>query len=105
MHSTGVPALCRPAVIGRATFVVNLAMPGCLGHIITNSQHDLALGPGGQGSAARDRRGVLLPAAQRRGWEAHPALARQKPAWSGKDDPGRWVGNLLPNRAVRQGWN
>src|SRR5215469_12078636 len=81
MHSTGVPALCRLAVIGRATFVVTLAMPGCLGHIITNSQHDLALGPGGQGSAARDRRGVLLPAAQDRGRKAHRAAARQRRPW------------------------
>jgi hypothetical protein len=50
----------------------------CLGHIRANSQHNHALGSGGQGPAARDRGGVFLPAGQGRGWKARQAEQGRK---------------------------
>ena len=76
---------------------------GCLGHNRANSQHNPSLGPGGQGPAARDRRGVLLPAAQGRGWKARRATAHQKPAGAGQDPRGYPLGNSLSGRTGGQG--
>jgi hypothetical protein len=59
-----------------------------LEHTGANSQHAPSLGTGGQGPAARDNRGVLLPAAHDRRRKAYRAAARQKPAGAGQDPRG-----------------
>jgi len=64
-----------------------------------------ALGGRGEGPTARDRRGVLLPAAQGGGRKAHSAPARQKPSRSGKDQRGCPLGNPVSGGAERQGFS
>ena len=64
------------ALLTRAPYSLDrraLAAPspwGRLGRAVANSQYRPPLGPGSQGPAARDRRRVLLPAAQERGGKA-----------------------------------
>jgi hypothetical protein len=55
----------RPAMVGRRSSRPLSRSPGRLGHIAASPQHRSPLGPGGQGAAARDHRGVLLSAASR----------------------------------------
>jgi len=75
--------------------------PDCLGANVTPAQHQPSLGPGSQGAAARDRRRVLLPAADWRGRKAYPAAARQKPAQSREDETGHRLGNPISPAANR----
>jgi hypothetical protein len=76
---------------------------GCLGHNRANSQHNPSLGSGGEGPAARDCRGVLLPVPEGRGAAAYPSLVGPEPTGSREDEGGNGVGHSLPNGAGGQG--
>jgi len=72
---------------------------GCLGHIRANPQHNPSLGSGGEGSAAGDRGGVLLPAAGRRGRDARPALVRSPPGLGKTNEAMEWATHYQTEQA------
>jgi hypothetical protein len=77
---------CVPAKARRCS-AWTLTRPGRIGRIAANPQHRPSLRPRGQGSAARNRRGLLLLAAQDRGREAYRAAARQDKGGRKRQEP------------------
>jgi hypothetical protein len=84
--AAGCNARLDPPRVGQARNIapVTLDALGRFGHIATTFQHRFPLGPGCQGPAARDCRGVLLPAAQDRDRKAIRRLLVKGPPGLGR---------------------
>jgi len=89
-----VTASARPSAVKHATYPPRSATSGRFGHIRANSHRRPPLGARGQGSAAGNNRGVLLPVPRWRGPAARPSLVGPKPAGARQDRTGGRVGHL-----------